>query len=211
MGKFQVGILGGFEGKVGTVVGGRWKGIDYMRHKGRKSKKPFTLAQLEQQAKFALVTKFVHKIGRLLMTSFRDTPQLTGINAAFSYTYLNALTGLYPSYQLDYSKVIISKGELQNALLPVATAAGNGKVKFDWQDNSGDTLANADDKAIMVVYCPETNQAVYTSTGADRKSKTDLLNAGNLTGKTVQTWLSFISADEMNYATSIYTGEIIIS
>jgi hypothetical protein len=33
MGKISKGILGGFSGTVGTVVGGKWKGIDYMRSK----------------------------------------------------------------------------------------------------------------------------------------------------------------------------------
>ncbi len=31
MGKLQMGILGGFIGKVGTVVGFNWKGKDVMR------------------------------------------------------------------------------------------------------------------------------------------------------------------------------------
>lgn len=31
MGTIKQGILGGFSGKVGTVVGGTWKGISYMR------------------------------------------------------------------------------------------------------------------------------------------------------------------------------------
>lgn len=31
MGTFSKGILGGFSGTVGTVIGGNWKGIQYMR------------------------------------------------------------------------------------------------------------------------------------------------------------------------------------
>jgi hypothetical protein len=31
MGKISKGILGGFSGKIGNVVGATWKGIDYMR------------------------------------------------------------------------------------------------------------------------------------------------------------------------------------
>ena len=31
MGTIKQGILGGFSGKVGTVVGSSWKGISYMR------------------------------------------------------------------------------------------------------------------------------------------------------------------------------------
>jgi len=33
MAKIEHGILGGFSGKVGTVIGGTWKGIDFMRSK----------------------------------------------------------------------------------------------------------------------------------------------------------------------------------
>ena len=40
MGKISQGILGGFSGKVGTVIGGNWKGIDYMRSKASKVTNP---------------------------------------------------------------------------------------------------------------------------------------------------------------------------
>ncbi len=41
MGTISKGILGGFSGKVGTVVGGSWKGIDYMRSRsGRRTSDP---------------------------------------------------------------------------------------------------------------------------------------------------------------------------
>lgn len=211
MGKFQVGILGGFEGKVGTVVGGRWKGIDYMRHKGRKSTKPSTQAQLEQQARFSLITKFIAKLGKLFMRSFKDTPELTGSNVAFRYAYDNALTGVYPSYSIDYSKVLISKGELQNAGLPTATASGAGNITFDWQDNTSDTMAYADDNAVIVVYCPELDIAVYTKAGAQRSTKTHTFNVVNFTGKIVHSWISFLTSDQKTYATSIYTGELTVS
>lgn len=211
MGKFQVGILGGFEGKVGTVVGGRWKGIDYMRHKGRRSTKPPTQAQLDHQAKFTLVTKFIHRFSLLTMRSFKETPELTGTNVAFAYNYGRAIVGAYPSYRLDFSQVALSIGDLQNAILPTSAAAGSGKIKYDWQDNSGDTLASADDIAILAAYCEETNQAIFTMAGAARSAKTDTLNVGNFTGKTVQTWVSFVSKDGKLYASSIYTGEVIVS
>jgi hypothetical protein len=36
MATFEKGILGGFSGKVGTVIGGNWKGIDFMRSRANK-------------------------------------------------------------------------------------------------------------------------------------------------------------------------------
>jgi len=35
MAKYHSGYLGPFDGKLGTAVGSRWKGIDYLRSSGR--------------------------------------------------------------------------------------------------------------------------------------------------------------------------------
>jgi len=54
MGTIKKGILGGFSGKVGTVVGSSWKGISYMRSLPLKVRNPRTLRQLDQRSKFAI-------------------------------------------------------------------------------------------------------------------------------------------------------------
>ena len=52
MGKIKQGILGGFKGKVGTVIGASWNGITYMRGLAQSVKNPKTAAQLQQRAYF---------------------------------------------------------------------------------------------------------------------------------------------------------------
>ncbi len=52
MGKIKQGILGGFKGKVGTVIGVSWNGISYMRGLAQSVKNPKTAAQLQQRAFF---------------------------------------------------------------------------------------------------------------------------------------------------------------
>jgi hypothetical protein len=52
MGKIKEGILGGFKGKVGTVIGSSWNGIAYMRGLAQSVKNPKTAAQLQQRAYF---------------------------------------------------------------------------------------------------------------------------------------------------------------
>ena len=46
MGKIKSGILGGFNGKVGSVIGASWKGISYMRGIAQSIKNPKTDAQV---------------------------------------------------------------------------------------------------------------------------------------------------------------------
>lgn len=59
MGKLQKGILGGFSGTVGTVVGSNWRGKDIIRSRPKSSGKAPTEAQLLQRLKFKLVIGFV--------------------------------------------------------------------------------------------------------------------------------------------------------
>ena len=211
MGKYEVGVLGNFDGKVGTVVGAKWKGIEYMRHKGRKSKKPPTAAQLVQQARFRCVSKFVSRFSNLLMACYPDTPEQTAINHAFADIYAKALTGIYPAFSLVYSKVSISKGQLHNGNAPVAATAGNGIIKFSWNDNTDGNDANSDDKSVLAVYCPELDQAIYTLAGAQRDSGSASLNVMNFTGKVVETWIAFMTANGQLVSSSIYTGQLTVS
>lgn len=58
MGTFKKGILGGFSGTVGTVVGSTWRGMDVMRSRPKKSGSAPTPEQLLQREKFALAMRF---------------------------------------------------------------------------------------------------------------------------------------------------------
>jgi hypothetical protein len=52
MEKISNGILGGFSGTAGTVVGGKWKGIDYMHSKPTLSVFPLLQLIIRNQDKY---------------------------------------------------------------------------------------------------------------------------------------------------------------
>ena len=60
MARITKGILGGFSGKVGLVVGASWRGQDIIRSTPKPSSKPPSEKQLLQQLKFRLVIDFLH-------------------------------------------------------------------------------------------------------------------------------------------------------
>ncbi|HMJ48802.1 MAG TPA: DUF6266 family protein [Ferruginibacter sp.] len=212
MGKLNKGILGHFTGKVGTVVGSTWRGVEYMRSKQGKSKRAATEKQLDQQAKFSLVVKFIKALNSLVRISFNDpSKDMTGSNAALSFNIINAITGAYPAYMIDYSRAAVSEGVLHGAPGGSAIAGGSGIIKFTWSPTSG-ANANSDDTCVGVAYCPELKQAVYTTTGgAMRSTGNDDLSAALFTGKTVETWLFFTSYDGTKVSSSTYTGQVVVS
>jgi hypothetical protein len=212
MGTINKGILGGFSGKVGSVVGGSWKGIDYMRSKGNNHNANPTEKQLAQQLKFALTMRFVQPMTGLLNVSFRNFAiMMTGINNAFAYTIKNAITGAYPTFAIDYSLALVSRGDLPNVLAPAVTSGAGSLLTFSWTDNSGVGIARALDQAILVAYCPVQRQAIYTTAGGKRSDMVGELNLLPFSGLEVQTWIGFISENGRNIATSIFTGQVLVS
>ena len=73
MGKIKQGILGGFKGKVGTVIGASWNGIAYMRGLAQSVKNPKTAAQLQQRAFFRELQGLVSQLSDEQLASLYPT------------------------------------------------------------------------------------------------------------------------------------------
>ena len=168
MGKINQGILGGFSGKVGSVVGGSWKGISFMRGKAVSKNKTQTLQQMKQRCKFAIALSVLQPITAFVRIGFkRYAHYQTAFNAAMSYTVKHAILGDYPDYTIDYPNLLVARGALTgaNATAPVALP---GKIQLAWEDNSGVGEAQSTDRAMAVAINPAKGEAVYITEGATR-------------------------------------------
>ena len=212
MATFEKGILGGFSGKVGNVVGGTWKGKSYMRSKPNKRSSVPSEKQLEQQIKFKMIVLFFQTMSGLLNLTFMSfASKVTGYNSAVSYGLKNAVSGTFPAFDIDYPQVLVARGDLPNASAPVATVGGGGMVEFKWANNAGVGRAKATDKAILVVYCPFVKQTIYTTGAAMRSALGTKLDVTPFVGQAVETYISFVSENDKSVATSIYTGHLQIT
>lgn len=211
MARHGKGILGEFSGKVGTVVGSSWKGISYMRSlPAKKKNKKVSDTQLIQQAKFAMSIRLVKAMGSLLSISYQEAPGKTVKNVALSQVLAQAIGGNYPDLFIEYSQVQVAKGSLKKADNPSVDVPAPGVLRFNWSDAATLGNANATDKAILVMYCPETGDTIYSADAFTRSQGTGTLDVSFFSGKQVHTWISFRSADGMKTADSTYTGTILV-
>jgi hypothetical protein len=209
MAKYGRGIMGAFSGMIGPVIGSSWKGKPYMRSRSGPRKKPPSPAQQEHEAKFALVANFLLSMRSVLRIGFPGkASHMSGYNAALRHTFHQAVTGEYPDFQINYSKVLISDGDLFGTDR-YSVHAGQGNIIFSWNDNSGNRQAKPDDRVVLVVYCEE-KQASHCYTLHLRNAGTGTVSVQDFTGKVVQTYLSFISADGRRAAISLYTGQLVV-
>jgi hypothetical protein len=214
MATFNKGILGGFSGKVGNVIGGSWKGIDYMRSKPNNVKDPKTEAQLTQRKKFAMVTSFLKKIRPVIKAGFTPkTKQMTSVNSAMSYNIKNAITGSYPDLEIDYSSVMVARGDLLPAQNTQAESTAPNEISFSWTDNSGIGSAKADDQALILVFNQEQDRAIYiVQENPERQDESYTLTLPeSYGGESVETYLAFVSADGQEASDSQYLGSITVT
>jgi hypothetical protein len=213
MGTISQGILGPFSGKVGSVVGGVWKGIAYMRSLPVSVANPQTDAQLAQRQKFSVTMRFLQPLSEFLKTGFKAyAVKMTGINAAMGYNIKNALTGTYPNIAIDYPNALVSRGNLAGVLNQVASSTVAGTVKFDWEDNTGEIGASALDKTLLVVYNPTQNQAVTVSQLAERADGTQTVTVpDSFSGDLCECYIAFITADGVTVSNSAFAGAVTVA
>ena len=211
MGTIKQGILGGFSGKVGTVIGSSWKGISYMRGRAQNVKNPRTEGQMEQRSKFSLTLEFLKPITAYIRTGYKMyANKQTAFNAAMSYIVKNAVSGIYPNYMLDFSQVLVSRGTLTQPLNANA-AMSAGKVSVSWTDNSGQGDAQPIDVAMPLAFNTDKGEAVFSTNSATRADQlAELTFPADWAGDTVEIYIGFISADGINVANSLYLGSNIV-
>ena len=213
MGKIKQGILGGFSGKVGTVIGSFWKGKAFMRGLTQSFHDAKTQEQLEQRAKFSLMAKFVSAIQGAAKIGFKDSENgTTAQNEAFAYNIQNAVTGSYPSYAVDYPNVAMSMGALPNVENPTATDDGSGHVEFTWNNNAGDSGAVANDEVFVVVYNHDKQKAISILAAAKRADQTYTFTTPTAwSSDTAHVYIAVKSDKDTTTSKSEYLGSVVLS
>jgi len=212
MAKIESGILGGVRGKVGTVVGAIWKGIATIRAYVATISNPNSEGQLAQRSKFSTVIAFLKPMASLIALTFRSLAvKQTCFNAAMKLNLKNAITGVFPNFEMDYTKAILSVGSLPGALNPATLAAIAGAIEFTWDDNSWAFGADATDEAVIIVYNPLKGVESIMG-GIARSVGTQTIVLPNAyTGDEVQCYIAFKKAKSNVFSDSQYISGIVVS
>ncbi|MFI2744345.1 DUF6266 family protein [Zhouia sp. PK063] len=213
MAYFSKGILGGFSGKVGPVVGLRWRGKDILRSLPQRSNKPPTAEQLIVRQKFGLVIKFLYPLRSILGTYFgKPQGDKSRNNMATSYHIKDALVENEGTYELDYSKVLISKGEMQGLQGVNCTAGAGNTLDLTWDDNSGQGMAQPTDSLFVICYNPENAWYEFFVPAAVRSDAMVTLTLPDIfTDLSVEVWATFANETQKFAATSTYLGAFTIT
>jgi len=207
------GILGGFKGLVGTVIGSSHRDQEVMRSRPKKSSKPPVQTQVDQRLKFGLMTDFLGNFSALIKKAFKPANQRESpMNSAVSYNLLNAIKGISPDFSIDYSMITISNGELYNANNIVVTPLADAEVKIDWapitaSDENKEIMDQ--DKVMLVFYSTGQKRYMVFTANAVRGAGTVTVElARSFAASPVHGYLYFLSPSGKDSSRTDYLGTI---
>lgn len=213
MARFLKGITGAYTGKVGSIVGSSWRGIDYIRSLPKKSSKPATLAQIEQRTKFGMTTAFLKSIKDVVKIGFSDAKQKgkLGYNVAFKHLINNAVEGVYPTLEINYANVLIANGSLATLVGLSVQENAPQELTLTWQPDVNRFNAFLDDQVIVLLYNPSDNLfTIYEQITREDATMTISLPA-SYGGKSIVGWAFVIHREGEQTSASQYLGQIAVS
>jgi len=201
---------GEFTGKEGNTVSYLLKGKKVRRtigaNDGPRSARQLAIYQLTRD-----INLFLQPVKEFLRIGFElanKGSNMSTTNMAYSHIFNNAIKGEYPDREIDFTKVLLSKGKMKETPGQQVKAVESG-LEFSW---SPQLLGNMswDDTVMLVAYMPALNDSQYLLSGGRRNGGTEILNLTGIPDETlIHTYVSFISANRKIISDSVYTGSII--
>lgn len=222
MARMNYGILGPLLGKISNLVTYIRRGQPVVRTKPKQTgkKKERSIAQKAVNLKFLMVKRFVAVIDEFINVGYKidvaGTPRIPE-NGALSYLLKEAVTGVYPNFKIDFSKVLVSRGKLLGPLNAAVKLEGD-VLKFTWDVDRNWGYKLNRDQVMLLAYKPANDEADYLVSGARRKEGTEELkvslrtktDSNSVKDEFIETYIAFISDDRESISDSVYLGRVSI-
>lgn len=212
MAKINIGILGGFIGKVGAVVGYIVDGKAIIKALPPAVRRDPTDKQARQQSMMAITIKFLLSMFDYVKVGWAaHCHGMTELNAASSYILKNAFIDDNEETKLDYRRVLISRGELPHRVHNVSASILDCVVSLAWEDNSIVAEANEDDVSMPLAYNIDKGLSAFDLSGGSRASSSTRLELpADWLGDSVVIYLAFRSPDFARVSDSFYISRLTV-
>lgn len=199
MGKMRMGILDGFIGKVGTVVGSFWKGKKVLRGYNEFPSNPDTETQRLQRAKFGLLGEMGGAVLNALRVGLKvraDSRKSTEVGE-FVRLNMDKVSGTVEHLAVAYDGIQLSDGNLTTVGFDEPDLENPLVVKVSITESYLTAPdAHADDKVYLVIYNKTLGKGVVTDGMAKRSdSQIEVTVPGNWQGTQVEIW-GFVQAHD---------------
>lgn len=208
MGVYNNGVNGPFSGKTGSIIGSRWRGVDYIKGFPRRYKnkgKPSDQQQLHYK-KFNMLNEFLRPIRALLKIGFGNyLKKLTAQNAAFQYNFDRAfLVDEHGEPTLNYSALQLSRGSLFSAGAEKVEWVRPRQIRVSWNPKTYGLSGSLDDEVHILCYTAQNKQIATPDNRILRHQGEVYLSCGALEDEVIHVWLFFSDSQQKMISPTTY-------
>ena len=202
-------VTGRTRGKFASAIFSKQFGKNTMRSKPIEVKNPKSIGQLTQRAMFNVVLAFAQIVLLTVRVGWKNAASgMSAYNAFFKHAILNAVSGSYPDFAIDFSKIVVASGSLLGFLSPLWSSPAGHKIMFAWSDNSDQGNASAEDILFVCLINTTNGNTLQISTDKTRVDEEYTSPEFGETNDKCQCYAFFVDAVTGNVSDSIYSGEI---
>lgn len=208
MAKLKDGILGAFIGKIGPVIASRRGDTVYLKSRPDKVRHPNTKKQVAVKTRFGEISKLAKLLKVFLRYAWPVAKGKAAFNAFISANVKSAFIKNGDDFELDYSRLLLSVGELNSLKEVQAERTTEGDLNVSWTyDRTGDN-EYGEDQVSLIVVAPDTWQAEHKLNAASRQDEEALLKLSDklIKGERVHLYASVLTLDREKCSDSMYLG-----
>jgi len=205
MARFVSSTFGKISGKHGSAVAAvRKDGLNILKEY-RVASNPNTVGQKNQRGKFGFVMKEINCLRSVFTRNFGGQ---YGINKVVAIAMKTAVTGNFPDFSLEYSKLLLSTGSLYGTVEAEMKRIDLKIIQISWNPDfiiSG--LPN--DKVNLIILNSQTKYVLERYECASRSAgKVKIEVPSGWTNSEIHAWIYFTSPEGNRQSTSQYIGSI---
>lgn len=201
------GILGGFSGKVGNVVGVQLKGENIIRAAPRPSQKPPTAKQRLQRLKFSLAVEITNPFLFIAEQFFSEIPTQGERKGKFISYVLNHVLKIHEEqFQIEWSKLLLSSGTL-TGFHHLETRLQENLLIITWINNSHQAFANPQDRVHLLFTNETRDKIIFLKDIAHRETQQTLQKLPDWSqNETAHLYIFLSTPDNSQAGNSCYLG-----
>lgn len=210
MSKNMKGILGAQYGKIGPVVGRKFREENVYSAYQKNVFNPRSAAQVNHRLRFRALSILSHDMACGAIFGFRTAAKGTNLSPRnlFQKTNWPSVTATGTgSVNVDYSGIKVSKGGLSNVNFDIPAFDIPSSVVVDFQEFGAPCQRTENDRAYIYVYCPDAKQGILSAATALDEGKVTLPVPSLWNGMKVHVWGFVRNEGPENVVKNIAAGE----
>lgn len=207
MATIKQGIVGGFSGSVGPVVGYQWRGRWCVRSRGSEPRNPRTERQQEHRMMFREEVRLASRLNWLLRESMERLSLAEGLTPCNYFIRENQAAFGWSEGRLtvDWSRLVLSHGPVAPVAFGVPEVTDGTRLSVTFEKNPLHVRADAFDKVYLYLYCTDRDEGYMVAPVYRHERRISVLLPASWAGKEVQLY-GLVADCRGRWSETLYIG-----